>query len=108
MKLDLTAHTVKYTKDGILQRDEYKIGNYTVARTSISDEYVIINVTRNYKMRYLPDIIYFDEPFGNEHAEFKVQTTAYGAVTPNEVPQIIEGFEEAMEVAKVLNKRFGK
>lgn len=95
------------------EAETYKIGRYEVEHfvTTYESGVVIesIYVNGEFKAEYLPDIQYYDDWF-NEGANkcFKIQTTAYGALNPEEIKKVIAGYNEAMEVVAILTEKFCK
>lgn len=81
----------------------YRLGNYTV------DTYGCFGISRiditPDEKKYLPKI-YSDINWDSEKWEFKIQTTAYGALKPEEINEVINGYQEAQEVVKELEKIF--
>lgn len=55
---------------------------------------------------YLPDIEFWDGTWGDEPGSFKIQTPAYGALSMEETQKLIEGYQEALEVARILTEAF--
>lgn len=95
-------------------REEFECGKYTVVRTatnysSKNKDYTAINysITRG-DGKYLPRIYYNDWSCLDENAtpKFTIQTTAYGDLNPEEIREMIKGYEEAIEVVEALNKKF--
>ena len=96
----------KYTaSEYILGDDLYEVVKYS---TKYSDGtfYSRISVSRNREHEYLPDIYFEDGVFGNNKKEFKIQTTAYGALAPDEILKVIDGYNTALEAVKILTKNF--
>lgn len=99
-KISLVDNT---TKTGIT----YEIGGYEV------DQYITLyedgstwesfRVGRNIEEWYLPDL-----EFGNDgHSkDFQIVTKAYGVLSPEEVKEVIKGYQEAIEVVRILTKEF--
>lgn len=54
----------------------------------------------------MPDIEYRDGYLTSGKPEFRVQTTAYGALNLDEIEQVMEGYKQAVEVVKILTKNF--
>ena len=96
------------------EADEYTLGkHYTVVRNITrypdGDKLTRISVNLSYEDRhnnYFPEIYYEDDFFGEYKPEFKIQTTAYGAMNPKEIKKVIAGYQEAMEAVEILNKNF--
>lgn len=95
-------------------RYEYAIGNYraykdvTVYKNG-SNPYESIFIAKNWELRYLPDI-YFHNLFYKKDDEktFTIQTTSYGSLNAEEIQKVVEGYQEALEVVKVLTESFLK
>lgn len=91
------------TKTGIT----YEIGGYEI------DQYITVNedgrkwesfrVGRNMDEWYLPDL-----EFGNDgySKDFQIVTKDYGVLTPEEVEEVIKGYQEAVEAVRILTKEF--
>lgn len=93
----------------------YNLGeNYRVRRNhttySNGNTYLMIYVEyANYeeaRNNYLPEIHYKQSFLGKEKPVFEVQTTSYGALNTEEIKKVIAGYQEALEAAELLNKRF--
>lgn len=56
---------------------------------------------------YIPEIYCIDN-FEGEVIRFDIQTTSYGALAPDEIRKVIEGYNEAVKVAEFLTKEFVK
>ena len=88
------------------KRENYKIGNYAVYvyyECGIFKDIAVKNLDRD---GYTPDIYFKGEWFGEVKNEFKIQTTAYGALAPEEIPGVIKGYEVAMNVVELLTQTF--
>lgn len=94
------------------EAETYKIGRYEVDHYVVTyedgDGYERICVSGEWKAEYLPDIQYEDGRWGEEKKCFKIQTTAYGALNPEEIKKVIAGYNEAMEVVAILTEKFCK
>ena len=61
--------------------------------------------------KYVPEI-YYEEKMGIvngsivRNESFEIQTTAYGPKSAEEIEKIIAGYQEAVEVVRILNKEF--
>lgn len=85
----------------------YSIGNYTVRVSTWSDssaQYTTVDTARG---EYVPEI-YCRGDFEGKVLGFEIQTSSYGSVSVEEVQKMIAGLEEAVEVAKILEKEFVK
>lgn len=54
----------------------------------------------------MPEINYEDGLWTKEKSCFKIQTCAYGAMGVAEIEKVVAGYQEAMEVVKVLTMNF--
>ena len=114
MTLCTISHKEKIEDGKKYERDEYTLGkHYTVVRNITrfedGDRLVRIHVNLSYEdrhMNYFPEIYYEDGIFGDEEPEFKIQTTSYGAMNPDEIKKIIAGYQEAIEAVEILTKNF--
>ena len=97
------------------EADIFTIGGYTViSNTEIDEdgyEYhgISINITNRRDEtgtnKYLPDI-YFEGRVGREDAEFRIQTTSYGALDMADYPVFLEAQRIAFDVAATLTANF--
>lgn len=114
----MTLCTIDYkekVEDGKkYERTEFTLGkHYRVIRnvTWFEDgtNYKRFWVSASYEdMRdnYIPEIHYFDGHLDSDKPEFKVQTSAYGAMGTEDIKKIIAGYQEAIEAVAILNKNF--
>ena len=104
LTLELVDHRIKFADD-VRALDIFKIGSYTVNRVTVHEggKLVWSNVTVFSKSDYAPEIRYDD---WSDKKQFKIQTTAYGALDAEEIKKVIAGYEEALEVVKVLTEKF--
>lgn len=66
-----------------------------------------VNVRRDDRHEnYIPEIYYWDDIFGEEKPRFEIQTTSYGALSPEEIKKVIAGYNEAVEAVEILTKNF--
>ena len=104
-KIDLQHNTTK-------EWTEYRIGRYTVDHIVYTNENgystTRISVTKDWDSEYLPTIYYENMFDSDEDKYFTIQTTAYGAKKPDEIKYIMAGYQEAIEVVKVLTENFIK
>lgn len=113
MVLKFIEHNEAQEEKTKYERDIYEIGNYRVIRDlSIYESgrvYESFDVRANRELEYLPDIYFNNRLFGDDfEKEFKIQTTAYGSMSPDIIQQIIEGYKEAIEVVNILTDKFLK
>ena len=97
------------------EADIFTIGGYTViSNTEIDEdghEYhgISISITNRRDEtgtnKYLPEI-YFDGTIGRKNAEFRIQTTSYGALNMADYPVFLVAQHIALEVAATLTARF--
>ena len=114
MTLCTVNHKEKVEDGKKYERDEFTLGkHYTVVRNITryedGDKMVRICVNLSYEDRhnnYFPEIYYEDDIFGESKPEFKIQTTAYGAMNPDEIQKVIAGYQEAIEAVRILNMNF--
>lgn len=112
MTLKQIESRTKFYKDGEASRvDVFEISHYTVAiyttMVNMKETYKNITVTADSNELYFPDINYDNHYFEKDQKpEFKIQTTAYGALEAEAIKKVIAGYEEALEVVKVLTEKF--
>lgn len=86
----------------------YTIGKYKVEvsihTTSYGVERKHISVTKDYSERYLPAIYFTGRRFGKDVNEFEIQTTSYGALKPEDIQKVMEGYEQALKVVSILTE----
>ena len=97
--------------DGTVRENNYfKLGKYEVEEYTVTYDdgksYKRIAVSEDWNERYLPRIEYCDDILGEKAPEFKIQTTAYGALKPEEIKKVIEGYQEALEAVEILTANF--
>lgn len=102
MKLKLTD-TIKKEDKTI---EVYEIGRYTVRVVTYESGFRSIDI-RSRRDDYLPEIYCRDDIEGRVIG-FEVQTTSYGAISPDEIRKVIAGLEEAAKVAEFLNMEFAE
>lgn len=65
-----------------------------------------------YHKRYLPEIYdYIDnKEFRDSGVEFafRIQTTSFGSLLPDEIQQVVSGYQTALDVIKIVKDEFGK
>ena len=82
----------------------YQIGNYKVVE-EITSNYTFISVRVNEEApEYTPEIYTREEDF--KVVSFAIQTTSYGSLLVDEIEEVIKGFNEAIEVVKILTDKF--
>ena len=114
MTLCTINHMEKVVDGKKYERDEFTLGkHYRVVRniTRYQDGDVLkrFRVETSYEDRYenyFPEIYYEDDIFGEYKPQFKIQTTSYGAMNPEEIKKVIAGYQEAMEAVEILTKNF--
>lgn len=104
MRAELVKHEVRFGED-IRTLDIFQVGAYTVRRLTIEGKFRMVSFSMRTDREFFPEIVYHDDLFGDA-AEFRIQTCAYGAKTVAEIEQVITGYQEAVEVVKVLEKTF--
>lgn len=104
--MELTIIDMKSNKD--FKQVIYSIGHYKVnVITSRKSNHRTLQVFKDPKTKYLPSIIYNELFFEESHPKFfSVQTMSYGDVKTEKLKPIIAGYQEALEVVEVLNKKF--
>lgn len=55
---------------------------------------------------FIPTITTNGWTTGDDKFEFKIQTTSYGSLEPQEIQKVIAGYQEAVEAVECLNKWF--
>lgn len=114
MTLCTISHKEKIVDGKKYERDEFTLGqHYSVVRNITrypdGDKLTRISVELSYEDRhnnYFPEIYYEDDFFGEEKPRFEIQTTAYGAMNPEEIKKVIAGYQEALEAVEILTKNF--
>lgn len=113
MKLELIETKEKITESGDHYiRKMYDIEGYTV---TVDDVTYSSGKTRheigirepwdpNAGRTYLPEIYYYNGFMGSETPCFKIQTTAYGALSVEEFGKFLAAQQKGLEIAEVLNK----
>ena len=85
---------------------KYEVEEYTVTTYEDGKSYKRVAVSKDWDERYLPEINYCDDILGEKAPEFKIQTTAYGALKPEEIEKVVEGYKEALEAVEILTANF--
>lgn len=107
MEMVLVDHKTIDFEEGTKNRAVFQLGHYRVILTTV--EYKNGDVTEDFtvrgdlRMQYLPEI-YYDGLW--DEKKFEIQTTSYGALSPDEIKKVIAGYQEAMLVVKTLQKNF--
>lgn len=86
----------------------YTVERY-ITRYENGNVYKRFSVNVSYDDRnenYIPEIYYWDDIFGEEKPRFEIQTTSYGALSPEEIKKVIAGYNEAVEAVEILTKNF--
>lgn len=113
MELKFIEHKEALKENAKYERDIYEIGNYRVIRDlSIYESgrvHESFDVSANREKEYLPDIYFDSNIFDNNcKKEFKIQTTAYGALSTTKILQVVNGYDEALEIVNILTNKFLK
>lgn len=102
----------EWTGDGLkFETTIYACGRYNVRKVAqVSDdgsryEYFTVNPGEQQYNAILPSI-YYSDGFGKGEREFTINTTAYGALKPDLIQMIVEGYQEALAVVETLTKEF--
>lgn len=87
----------------------YTCGRYSIERVekeySNRDEIILdFVVSAREKYKYIPTILYDSW----DTKEFRIQTTSYGSLVPDEINKVIEGLQEAQEVVKTIKANLMK
>ncbi len=95
--------------------EHYECGRYNILKiTSKEKEHGWVYKTFSVKVsdedRLLPRIYYNDWSCIDEIAKpkFTIQTTSYGDLEPDEIKEMIAGYNEALEAVEALTKEFIK
>lgn len=107
MKLKLIdTKKLNYNQIGIVVREHYEIGDYKIIADTYNSGFMSINITRKNGNKYLP-LIYVEHDLEEcTLCKFSIQTTSYGSLAINEIEEVIKGFEQAVEVVKILTEKF--
>lgn len=88
----------------------YEIGRYQVehyVKTLESGKvFDRVNVCPDWTEEYLPEIEFDDEYEGHEWRRFYIQTASYGPLEPDDIREVVAGYQEALEVVEVLTEAF--
>ena len=89
----------------------FRISEYTVEFSKYiyedGEEETII-VRKDYNAEFLPEIYSNIGAFGSRKKEIKIQTSSYGALSPEDIQKVIKGYETALEVVAILTEVFIK
>lgn len=92
--------------------EQYEYGQYIIYRTVYfwttgrTDTSFSVNpVSRD---NYIPEIFFEGRSciHKDRQPEFKIQTTAYGSKRPEEIEKVIAGYQQAIELVKILTEAF--
>ena len=112
MELKFIEHKEAQDERGNYKRDEYRIGNYVVFREmsfyNTGSTFERIQVIPNREVDYIPEIYYDYSLFGDVVRSFKIQTTSYGSLSPEDIQKVIAGYNEALEIVNILTEKFIK
>ena len=103
---------------GIRTMCEYKCGRYIV-KTLLTDgddkNWMSYEIKYNRNGRkgnkvddYAPDIYHYEDINGENSGEFKVQTTSYGSLAPDDYKMFIKAVTHAADVVVALTEYFLK
>lgn len=107
MKLKLIdTKELNCSQIGIVAREYYEIGGYKVITDTYDSGFISVNITRKNGNKYLP-LIYGEYDLEEcTLCKFVIQTTSYGSLEIDEIEDVIKGFEQAIEVVKILTEKF--
>lgn len=113
MELKFIEHKEALKENTKYEKDVYQIGNYSVAKeTTIyqsGNKFECFYVVGDRNIEYLPDIYFNQNIFDNNDVkDFKIQTTSYGSLSPEEIQKVIAGYNEAVKVVNILTNKFLK
>lgn len=101
--MELKLLTTKEKSNGSII-NIYQIGNYKIVEESNSNyNFISVRVDKD-ASEYIPEIYTRDEDF--KVVSFAIQTTSYGSLLVDEIEEVIKGFNEAVEVVKILTDKF--
>lgn len=105
MELKLVAST----QDGNSTLHKYEIGDYTVYDEQTEDNKYsdIIIVLKDTANRYSPKI-YTDQKSGSNIKGFEIETKGYGSLDIKDIEDVIKGYQNAIEVVKILTDKYNK
>lgn len=91
-------------------RKDFEIGSYsgyivfTTYPTGDIDKDIYVYSDKE----YAPDIYFYEAHLNKGKEGFRIQTTAYGALDTEEIEEVMKGYQEALEVVKILTEEFLK
>lgn len=90
----------------------FKIADYTVEyavyNVGTDREWKTIYINSDYSKEYLPGIHFTGKRYGETLNEFTIQTTSYGSLKPEEIKEVMKGYETALAVVEILKKELFK
>ena len=87
---EVDHNVTKYADGTVWDRVQVSYIDYSAARDS-----------------YIPEISFDDgESRWSDGRGFKIQTTAYGVLNPEEIQKVIAGYNYALEAVKILTDKF--
>lgn len=113
MELKFIEHKEAQEDNIKYERDVYQIGNYSIAREMTiyqsGNTFERFHIIKDRNIEYLPDIYFNQNIFDNNDVkDFKIQTTSYGSLSPEDIQKVIDGYNEAVKVVNVLTDIFLK
>lgn len=111
MKLELVKEIKKEEKTCKATHKVFRISEYTVEVSNYEytdSGYEMITVKKDYNAEFLPDVYFISGAFGSDEKEFKIQTSSYGVLSPEDIQKVIKGYETALEVVAILTEAFIK
>ncbi|NDO19458.1 hypothetical protein FMM68_07285 [Lachnospiraceae bacterium MD329] len=112
MELKLIEHNEACENNVKYQSDCYTIGNYKIIKdTTIYENgktFEQFDINKNCEKRFIPTICFYQNFVDGEEKEFKIQTTSYGSLSPAEIQEVIDGYQETLEVVNILTDKFIK
>lgn len=89
-----------------IKRENYKIGVYAVYVYYVRGAFESLEIRSLDRDGYTPDIYFTGTKFGEVRNEFQIQTSSFGALAPEVIPEVIKGYEVAMQVVAILKNAF--
>lgn len=91
-------------------KEAYEIGGYEVDHiTKIYEDgsqYESFRIGVDIDQEYLPEITYEYDPGSSPEKRFLIMTKGYGELIPEEAEKMISGYQEAIEVVRILTEAF--